>query len=57
MLSDDLVQTAIYVRAGLSDKVVLRGMNVNIQAGNIFGVLVHSVGTLHIENSFFKGST
>jgi parallel beta helix pectate lyase-like protein len=56
VLSDDNVPTAIYVRAGPTDKVVLRGMNVNIQAGNIFGVLVHSVGTLHIENSFFKGS-
>jgi len=56
ILSDDAVPVAIYVQAGPTDKVVLRGMNVNIQSGNVFGVLVHNVGTLHIENSFFKGS-
>jgi hypothetical protein len=57
VLSDDAVPTAIYIQAGPTDKVVLRGMNVNIQSGNTFGILVHNVGTLHIENSFFKGST
>jgi len=43
---------AITVSAGLSDKVTLRGLTLNVGTS---GITVNSVGTLNVENCFITG--
>lgn len=48
---------AISVNAGPNDRVVLRGLNVNISSGiAVSGVVIQSAGAVHIENSALKSS-
>jgi hypothetical protein len=47
---------AVDVNAGPSDRIVLRGLNVNIASGGTSGVVIRSAGVVHIENSALKGS-
>ena len=44
---------AITVTTGSSDTVTLRGLTLNVGAGN--GIMVNSVGTLNVENCFITG--
>lgn len=47
---------AVDINAGPSDRIVLRGLNVNMPAGDVSGVVIRSAGIVHIENAALKGA-
>ncbi len=51
------VNAGVSVVAGPNDRVILRGLNINIQSGPTSGVAIASAGTVHIEASSIKGAT
>ena len=48
---------AVDINAGASDRILLRGLNVNIVGGDIAGVVIRSAGIVHIENATLTGSS